>query len=115
MWGVEKRPAYKKKRKDMKAILFNEYKEMCKVLIDNYKYKKFKSYDVWNGVYDIQEELSFSPSNYYEVKKFIKSNSNEINFAIYDNGENFYLYQPYVEYDDELMRIIFFKIKTNHF
>jgi hypothetical protein len=99
----------------MKSIFFNEENEICKVKLNNYKYNKIKQVDSYNGVYDIQEEISFLPHNYNELKLFLIKSGREINFIIYGDEDKLSLYLPHIEFDDEKQKITLIKLNTYYF
>jgi len=96
----------------MKAIIFNEEEDICRVEINNYKYNRIKQVDGWNGTWDVQETISFLPNNYDDVKDFIIQSGREINFMIYDEDDKVGMYQPSIEMDDVKEKITMIKIKT---
>ena len=96
----------------MKAIIFNEEEDICRVEINNYKYNRIKQVDSYNGTFDVQETISFLPNNYDDVKDFIIQSGREINFMIYDEDDKVGMYQPSIEMDDVKEKITMIKIKT---
>lgn len=105
---------YKNKNKMMKIIIFNEESEMIEIKSNHYHIDKLVKDSSYNGTYDIQLSAIIKVINYDDVIDFIKTSLQEINLAIYDD-DNTYFNQPYIEFEEDENKIVFYVIKTNFF